>query len=108
MKRITFTRTELYESEGRGKGPTFEAGSTHNFEDHFADRWLRRGVAVEASPDAAPAQSPVASVPVVPVAIDSLDDKSFPDIKKLALAAGITVGFGASKAKLIDAIRAKG
>lgn len=47
MKRIKFTRTELYESEGRNKGPTFKEGSTHDFDDAFADRWLRRGVAVE-------------------------------------------------------------
>lgn len=47
MKRIKFTRTELYESEGRNKGPTYKEGSTHDFEDDFADRWLRRGAAVE-------------------------------------------------------------
>lgn len=47
MKRIQFTRTELYESGGRGKGPTFKEGSIHEFEDNFADRWLRRGVAIE-------------------------------------------------------------
>ena len=47
MKRIKFTRTELYESEGRNKGPTYKEGSTHDFEDAFADRWIRRGAAVE-------------------------------------------------------------
>lgn len=47
MKRIKFTRTELYESEGRNQGPTYKEGSTHDFEDHLADRWLRRGAAVE-------------------------------------------------------------
>lgn len=46
MKEIQFVRTELYESEGRNKGPTFEEGSVHKFEDAFADRWLRRGAAV--------------------------------------------------------------
>jgi hypothetical protein len=45
MKRIKFTQTVQYESEGRGKGPIFEEGSIHDLEDNFADRWLRRGVA---------------------------------------------------------------
>jgi hypothetical protein len=47
MKRVKFLRTELYESEGRNLGPTYKEGSTHDFEDHLADRWLRRGAAVE-------------------------------------------------------------
>lgn len=47
MKRIRFTSTERYESEGRNQGPLYKEGSTHDFEDDFADRWLRRGVAVE-------------------------------------------------------------
>lgn len=47
MKRIKFLSTEIYESEGRNQGPKYRKGSVHNFEDHFAERWLRRGVAVE-------------------------------------------------------------
>lgn len=47
MKRIKFTRDALYENEGYQKGTTYSEGSTHDFEDHFADRWLRRGAAVE-------------------------------------------------------------
>lgn len=47
MKRIRFTETVQFESEGRHKGPTYKEGSTHDFEDGFADRWLRREVAVE-------------------------------------------------------------
>lgn len=47
MKRIKFNRTELYESEGRNLGPTYHEGSVHEFEDAFADRWLRRGSADE-------------------------------------------------------------
>jgi hypothetical protein len=47
-KRVQFLRTELYESEGRGKGPTFPAGSVWDMTDEFAHRWVTmRGVAVE-------------------------------------------------------------
>ena len=44
--RIKFLRRVQYESEGRGKGPIYEQGSEHEFDDTFAQRWLRRGVAV--------------------------------------------------------------
>ena len=47
MKRIRFTRDALYEVEGYQKGVTYKDGSVHDFEDHFADRWLRRDAAVE-------------------------------------------------------------
>jgi hypothetical protein len=47
-KRIEFLTTELYESEGRGKGPTFPKGSVWDMTDEFAHRWVTmRGVAVE-------------------------------------------------------------
>jgi len=59
MKRVRFLRDEIYESEGRKKGPVYKAGSVHDFEDDFADRWLRRNAAelvdrrtpVSAAPD---------------------------------------------------------
>lgn len=47
-KRVEFLRTELYESEGRNKGPTFPKGSVWDMTDEFAHRWVTmRGVAVE-------------------------------------------------------------
>jgi hypothetical protein len=45
MRWIEFTETVQFESEGRGKGPTFVKGERHQVEDAFAERWLRRGVA---------------------------------------------------------------
>lgn len=47
MKRIKFTEDALFENEGYQKGTTYKKGSTHDFEDHFAERWLRRNVAIE-------------------------------------------------------------
>jgi hypothetical protein len=43
--KITFTKTVQLESEGRNMGPTFKAGSTHDFPEGTALRWVRRGVA---------------------------------------------------------------
>ena len=40
MTRVRFTRTVQYESEGRGRGPIYEAGSEHEFEPAFAERLL--------------------------------------------------------------------
>lgn len=79
MKRIKFSRDVLYESEGRGKGPSYSEGSTHDFEDHFADRWLRRGAASEvntreplpADPEPEP-EAPAAPTPVPEAAPDPL------------------------------------
>lgn len=59
--RIRFTETVVYETEGPGKGPVYEAGSVHEVSDDFAGRWLRRKVAViEPDPPAPeqPAPSP--------------------------------------------------
>lgn len=43
--RITFTRDEVYETEGPGKGPAFPAGSTWDCTDEFALRWVARKAA---------------------------------------------------------------
>lgn len=48
MKWIEFKSTVQFESLGRNKGPVFEAGSRHELDDDFADRWIRRGVAIAA------------------------------------------------------------
>jgi hypothetical protein len=52
--RITFTEDSVYETEGYNKGKKFKAGSTHDLRDDLAQRWLRRGVAVEAKGKGAP------------------------------------------------------
>lgn len=46
--RITFTEDAVYETDGYNKGKKFKKGSTHDLRDDLAQRWLRRGVAVEA------------------------------------------------------------
>ncbi len=46
-KRIRFTADAVYETEGPGKGPRFEAGSSHEMRDDLAQRWINRGLAVE-------------------------------------------------------------
>ena len=45
MRWLEFTQSVQFECEGRHKGPKFEKGERHHFEDGFADRWLRRAVA---------------------------------------------------------------
>lgn len=74
-KRIRFVETVIYETEGYQKGPQYKEGSVHDFEDHFADRWLRRNKAVEVNTreplaeDAPVEPIPAADPPVVePVA----------------------------------------
>lgn len=44
-KKVKFLRTVQYENEGRGRGPIYEKDSVHEFDEPFAQRWLRRGVA---------------------------------------------------------------
>jgi hypothetical protein len=60
--RIKFVRRVQYENEGRGKGPVYDKDSVHDFSEAFAQRWLRRGVAVvfaDAEPElAAPVKEP--------------------------------------------------
>jgi hypothetical protein len=48
--RIKFLSTQLYESQGRGQGPRYEAGRVYDLPEAFAERWLRRGVAERADP----------------------------------------------------------
>lgn len=58
MRKIEFTKDTLYETEGRGKGPTFKAGAHEDLRDDIAERFVRRGVAVYADgePPPSPAQ----------------------------------------------------
>lgn len=50
MPRIRFERSVILETEGRNKGPAYEAGSEHDVSEDTAQRWLRRGVAVLVQP----------------------------------------------------------
>lgn len=63
MKTIRFLQTEQFESEGRNAGPVYIAGDVHEFEDDFADRWIRRGVAelVDAEAEKAERESAAAA-----------------------------------------------
>jgi hypothetical protein len=45
--RVKFTEDFLYESEGRGKGPSFKSGDVKEFRDDIAQRFINRGVAVQ-------------------------------------------------------------
>lgn len=47
--RIRFTQTVQAETEGRHKGPVYKAGTELVLSEASAQRWLRRGVAVEAT-----------------------------------------------------------
>lgn len=42
-RRVQFVRDALYEQGGPGKGHKFNSGEVHDFEDDFANRWVRRG-----------------------------------------------------------------
>jgi len=46
--RVRFTQDVIFETEGRMRGPRFEAGSVHDLRDDLARRWIRREVAVPA------------------------------------------------------------
>lgn len=57
--RVRFLKDAVYETEGPGKGPRFDAGSEHDMREDLARRWVNRGLAVEvAEPAAAPAEPP--------------------------------------------------
>ncbi len=43
--RVRFLRDELYENEGRNQGHLFQEGEEYDFEEAFAQRWLRRNAA---------------------------------------------------------------
>lgn len=47
-KKVTFTQTSIYETEGPKKGPRFEEGKTYELREDIADRWIKRNLAVTA------------------------------------------------------------
>lgn len=55
--RLRFLRDVRYENEGRNKGPMYHKDTEHDFPDAFAQRWLRRGVAVIVEPPATRAKA---------------------------------------------------
>lgn len=111
MKRIKFGRTELYESEGRNKGPTFTEGSTHDFEDHFADRWLRRGAAalvntrerIAPDPSGPNDPAPIHRLAPEPILVP-LAEHTIPQLRALAVAETIDLGDVTLKADIVSAI----
>jgi hypothetical protein len=46
-KTVKFTEDFLYETSGRNAGPEYKAGQVESFREDVADRFVRRGVAVE-------------------------------------------------------------
>jgi hypothetical protein len=71
--RIRFTHDAIYETEGPGKGPRFAAGEVHDFTVNFANRWLRRGLAVLAE-DVEASGTLVAEVELPPGALIGATD----------------------------------
>jgi hypothetical protein len=45
--KVKFSRRVVYETEGRGIGQVYEAGSVHDLRTDMANRWIRRGIAEE-------------------------------------------------------------
>ena len=45
--RVRFLETVIFETEGVGKGPTFEKDSIHDFREDIARRWISRKKAEE-------------------------------------------------------------
>lgn len=61
--RIKFLRRTVYDTNGPGLGPVYEAGEVYDVRPDEADRWFRRGAAVEAPP---PPQPPPPEAPPEP------------------------------------------
>lgn len=66
---VRFLKDAIYETEGPGQGPRFEAGSEHDMRDDLGRRWVNRGLAVEIAqptPAAAPPKRQAAERAVNP------------------------------------------
>lgn len=69
--RVKFTRDEEFECEGRHQGHTFKEGEVYDFDEAFAQRWIRRGsvdVLAGGAPSASERFTPVEVVVEVEVA----------------------------------------
>ena len=51
--RVRFLESVIYETEGLGKGVTYDKDSLHDLREDIAQRWIRRGKA-ELVPDEQP------------------------------------------------------
>jgi outer membrane biosynthesis protein TonB len=49
--RVRFLVRAVYDTNGPGKGPVYEKGTVHDLRPDEAERWFRRGMAVEAPPE---------------------------------------------------------
>lgn len=77
-KKITFTQQVQYENEGRKMGQVFKRGQVETLRDDLADRWLRRGVAVEGAVKLDP--EPVApKTETPPKRVDGADKVQIPE-----------------------------
>lgn len=108
MKRIRFTADALYENEGYQKGTLYKKGSTHDFEDHFADRWLRRELAVEVNsrkplPDDAVAEE---DAPEGEQELPALGAMNKAELQAQAAAEGVDLAVDATNAEIRSAIEA--
>ena len=56
--RVRFTRDVVFETEGRLRGPRFDAGSVHELREDLAQRWIRREVAVAEEAAGDPSHDP--------------------------------------------------
>lgn len=63
--RVTFTADVLHETIGRGQGQRYEAGSTHDLRDDYAQKWISKGVAVLTVDEPVVVAEPPAPEPVV-------------------------------------------
>lgn len=80
--KVRFVRTVTYEKDGPHQGPVYSAGSEHEFDAAFADRWIRRGAAVRVeTPAAKPAPT---SEPAKPAQAEASakDDSPAEDSKR--------------------------
>jgi len=56
--KVTFNTTVQFQTDGRNKGPVYEAGKTYDLRDDHANRWIRRGMAAPAKDSASVAAHP--------------------------------------------------
>jgi hypothetical protein len=112
--KIKFTENALYETDGYRKGHTFKAGEVHDFPDHFAQRWIRRGAAVEV--DSAPRFKPLTRVvgkeegeaaeQPAPEPLPDLETMTKADLEEFATGRGVDLSGARTKADIIEAIEA--
>ena len=100
-KTIKFLERQIYETEGPGKGPVFEEGKSYTLDHDKADRWLRRGVAVETSGKAERTGGGGGSGSAKPLA-----ENTIAELTKIAKSETIDLGDARKHAEIVAAIEA--